>query len=164
MSVVVFCPVCFCMHFARATDCILAASRHNMYPLLCQANTRHHLRLVQCWPTVYDGGLTLNQPWVNVSCLLGDCFFPDSTADIDHPGVLFFIVERYRASQQTNACVIQRLGWLYYRLHPLNMSIQLPRDVSCIGRCSAGELFLTITSISPLVRYICSWRFRIQWV
>ena len=29
--------------------------------------------LVQCWPDVVDGGATLNQHWVNVSCLLGSC-------------------------------------------------------------------------------------------
>ena len=35
--------------------------------------TRHaHPRLVQCWPSVGDGGPTLNQPWVNVACLLGN--------------------------------------------------------------------------------------------
>ena len=27
--------------------------------------------LFQCWPAVNDGGPTLNQPWVSVSCLLG---------------------------------------------------------------------------------------------
>ena len=27
--------------------------------------------LVYCWPTVYDGGPTVNQRCVNVSCLLG---------------------------------------------------------------------------------------------
>ena len=27
--------------------------------------------LVQCWSTVYDAGPTLNQQWLNVSCLLG---------------------------------------------------------------------------------------------
>ena len=28
--------------------------------------------LYQCWPTVYDVGPEfMNQPWVNVSCLLG---------------------------------------------------------------------------------------------
>ena len=29
-----------------------------------------HPRLVQCWTSVIDGEPTLNQPWVNVSCLL----------------------------------------------------------------------------------------------
>ena len=27
--------------------------------------------LAQCWPTVYDAGPTLDQHWVDVSCLLG---------------------------------------------------------------------------------------------
>ena len=27
--------------------------------------------LVQCWAIVYDAGLTLNQHWVNLSCMLG---------------------------------------------------------------------------------------------
>ena len=27
--------------------------------------------LVQCWASVEDGGPTLNQRWVDVSCLLG---------------------------------------------------------------------------------------------
>ena len=34
------------------------------------ANTKHSHKFVKCWPTIYDAGPTLNQPWVNVSCLL----------------------------------------------------------------------------------------------
>ena len=37
-----------------------------------------HQMLVQCWASVADGGPTLHQHWVNVSCLLGIdfiCFF-----------------------------------------------------------------------------------------
>ena len=30
--------------------------------------------LVQCWPAVYDVAPTLNQHWVNVSCLMGRYF------------------------------------------------------------------------------------------
>ena len=31
-------------------------------------------RLVQCWPSVYDAGPTLNQPWLNVSCFVDDAW------------------------------------------------------------------------------------------
>ena len=30
--------------------------------------------LVQCWASVADGGTTLFQHWINVSCLLGDLY------------------------------------------------------------------------------------------
>ena len=30
--------------------------------------------LVQCWASVVDGGPTLNQQWLNVSCVLGKTF------------------------------------------------------------------------------------------
>ena len=40
--------------------------------LLCPKQTRHiDSMLDQCWPNVLDGGPTLAQHWIDVSCLLG---------------------------------------------------------------------------------------------
>ena len=37
----------------------------------CGQQTRGaHPRLFQCWPSVFDAGPTLKQPWVNAQCLL----------------------------------------------------------------------------------------------
>ena len=54
-------------------ECILLAGTF-IYVILCtttQLTRAIHTRLVQCWASVVDGGPALNQPWVNVSCLLG---------------------------------------------------------------------------------------------
>ena len=45
-----------------------------------QCPNKHHLHvdpmLGWCWPSVVDGGPTLAQHWVNVSCLMGAYFDP----------------------------------------------------------------------------------------
>ena len=50
-------------------------TRRGLHPHWPNSGTQQtrdiHPRLVQCWTSVVDGGPTLNQSWVNVSCLLG---------------------------------------------------------------------------------------------
>ena len=58
------CESCFTWHrgnagSARINAGLMAVQHQDIYP-----------RLVQCWPTVCDAGPALNQPWMNVSCLL----------------------------------------------------------------------------------------------
>ena len=36
------------------------------------SKTQYILNVVQCWAGVTDGGQTLKQHWVNISCLLGN--------------------------------------------------------------------------------------------
>ena len=43
-----------------------------------------HAELFQCWHTVFDGGPTLQQHWVNAPCLLGSVkTAPRQTQDVD---------------------------------------------------------------------------------
>ena len=44
---------------------------HSSLTHLTPANTRHWAIVVQCWSTGYDADPTLNQQWLNVSCLQG---------------------------------------------------------------------------------------------
>ena len=66
---------------ATRQDCIVVALPL-AWPQICLVNCSSFLiasqqtrdiepLLVQCWSTVYDAGPTLNQQWLNVSCLLG---------------------------------------------------------------------------------------------
>ena len=44
---------------------------NSLYLLEAQRALDIHPRLVHCWASVYDAGPTFNQPWMNISCLLG---------------------------------------------------------------------------------------------
>ena len=56
--------------------------------------------LVQCWLTVYDVGPTLNQHWINASCLLSiifhsyaaNSFYPEYLRDVFY---LYYIFHLY---------------------------------------------------------------------
>ena len=48
-----------------------ARSEGMFSPVRSQETRDIEALLVQCWASVVDGGPTLNQQWLNVSCLLG---------------------------------------------------------------------------------------------
>ena len=53
------------------TDAILVNGSHPDWYPAGQRTRDVYPMMVQCWPTVYDAGPTLNQHWFNVTCLLG---------------------------------------------------------------------------------------------
>ena len=64
----------------KEKDCQTCALQQNAECLCCHLPEEPSISqqtwvvgptLVYCWPTVYDAGQTVNQRWVNVSCLLG---------------------------------------------------------------------------------------------